>query len=136
MDKKLIYTSDLWVDLKDYQRSVFWHEIYKSQTPEGSKNPFKYEVFICRRYHENPDELNVHSQMYWSGYMNHNRKLSKKNLNQALYSEEGAKRFSHSKLRALTNKKGKTSMIKLVDHETFRKKLNESFEFLNKYLEE
>lgn len=135
MDRELVYCTDLWVDLKDENRTVFWHEIYKCTEPSTSKHPFRYEVFICKREHEGPNELNVHNPIYWSGYFD-NEKVTKTDLKQALYWEEGAKRFSKSKLNALKNKKGKKSMIVLIDYESFKMKLEEMSNFLNKYTQE
>lgn len=133
--EELVFYSDLWVDLKDYQRTVFWHEIYRYHE-RSSKHEYRYRIVICRKRHAPEETFSFNDAVYCLNFIGQEHVL-RSDLGQIVYSEEAARQFSKSKMNALIRQKKRKGMTKLIDKNFFAEKVQETFNnFLNKYTEE
>lgn len=154
-----VYTSDLWVDLKDKDRKVLWMEIWETYHPNERKEKHKKQYFVrvnTRRHLQedmttNRDtfmwpmsgssisatpnmEINVNNPAYWSGYLN-KKNVKSIDLQQHFINYKAA--LSHLKtVINRWNQNKKRTTIRLCTADEFLDHLNKLFDFLNKYKED
>ena len=156
-----VYISDLWVDLKDKDRTVLWMEIWETYHPNERKEKHKKQYFVRvnKRIHKQEDmktdregfilksrqvgrsmvatpnmEINVHDPNYWSGYLN-KKNVKAIDLQQHFINYKAALSHLKTVINRWNQNKNRTT-IKLCTADEFSNHLNRLVDFLNKYKED